>query len=397
MMKIEEITLKNFKAFQHIKLENLPSFVVVIGKNGTGKTSFFDIFGFLHDCLKDNISVALDARGGFDNVISRGHENETILIEIKYRILITGKARLVTYHLEIAQDEFKKPYVKHEFLRFKRGGRVGYPYCFLKFQKGKGYAVTNEDDFEKTEGDLNREEQTIDANILAIKGVGQFDRFIAAKAFRELIEKWHVSDFHISDARGRKDQRGENQHLTRNGDNLARYAFYLSEHHPERFQKILDGMVNRVPGVHNIETKKTEDGYLILLFKDDVFNKAFLDRQVSDGTIKMFAYLALLNDPEPHPLLCIEEPENQLYPHLMTVLAEEFRAYSKQGQVFVSTHSPDFLNAIGLDESFYLLKENGYTKIHRANKNKQIVACMNDGDKLGRLWKEGVFDDGDFS
>lgn len=56
---------------------------------------------------------------------------------------------------------------------------------------------------------------------------------------------------------------------------------------------------------------------------------------------------------------CIEEPENQLYPHLMTVMIGEFRVYLKQGQVFFSTHSPDFLNAIRLEESFYLLKENG--------------------------------------
>ena len=81
----------------------------------------------------------------------------------------------------------------------------------------------------------------------------------------------------------------------------------------------------------------------------------------------MFAYLILLHDPNPHPLLCIEEPENQLYPKLLAELAEEFRAYSnKGGQVFVSTHSPDFLNATKLEEVFMLVKKDGYTSISRA-------------------------------
>ena len=84
----------------------------------------------------------------------------------------------------------------------------------------------------------------------------------------------------------------------------------------------------------------------MLKFQDGAFEDPFLARYVSDGTIKMLAYLTLLYDPDPHPLLCVEEPENQLYPTLLWELAEEFRSYANRGgQVFVSTHSPDFLNA----------------------------------------------------
>ena len=68
----------------------------------------------------------------------------------------------------------------------------------------------------------------------------------------------------------------------------------------------------------------------------------------------MFAYLVLLYDPKPHPLLAVEEPENQLYPELLYELIEEFRAYAlRGGQVFVSTHSPDFLNGNG---TFHILR-----------------------------------------
>ena len=116
-------------------------------------------------------------------------------------------------------------------------------------------------------------------------------------------------------------------------------------------------------------------------------------RYVSDGTIKMLAYLVLLYDPEPYPFLCVEEPENQLYPKLLEELAEEFRSYATRGQqVFVSTHSPDFLNAAQLEEVFLLVKEKGYTTIKRASDDQQIKEYMENGDKMGNLWKEGFFE-----
>ena len=153
-------------------------------------------------------------------------------------------------------------------------------------------------------------------------------------------------------------------------------------------------MRERVPGVSSVVPKPTEDGRLLLQFQDGAFVDPFVDRYVSDGTIKMFAYLVLLHDPDPHPLLCVEEPENQLYPGLLLELAEEFRDYAirGRGQVMVSTHSPDFLNALDVDEVFWLVKKNGYTQVHRARDDAQIVTYMNDGDKMGYLWKQGFFE-----
>lgn len=108
----------------------------------------------------------------------------------------------------------------------------------------------------------------------------------------------------------------------------------------------------------------------------------------------MLAYLVLLLDPEPHQLLYVEEPETHLYPTLLAELAEELRVYSlRGGQVMVTTHSPDFLNAIELDEVYWLVKRNGATEIRRGRDNAQVAASMADGDKLGRLWKLGLFDD----
>lgn len=390
-MRIESIRIENFKAFRSVHLTDLPQFMILVGANGTGKSTFFDVFGFLHDCLIGNVRQALDSRGRFAEVRSRGSTGN-ILIEIQYRMEIVGKNRLVTYRLEIAEEN-GRPIISQESLRYKRGP-YGAPYYFLNFSKGQGYAISNEEDFNKPEEDLEREYATLQSpDILAIKGLGQFDRFKAASAFRRLIESWHVSDFHITSARGRVETTGESEHLSESGDNLARVAQYLYEQHPKTFKKITTTMSRRVPGVSKIEPVLTPDGFLTLRFQDGAFVTPFLDRYVSDGTIKMFAYLTLLYDPSPHPLLCVEEPENQLYPTLMPELAEEFRLYGvRGGQVFVSTHSPDFLNAAELGEVYWLVKKDGYTSIKRAADDSQIADYVSMGDQLGYLWKQDFFE-----
>ncbi len=389
-MRIETLRIKNFKVFKDVEMLDVPQFCVVIGANGTGKSTLFDVFEFLKGCLMFNVRRALQVRGGFEEVLSRNTDEKKLEFEIQFRLEIAGKERLVTYILCIQKDS-GNVVVEREILRYKRGS-FGSPYHFLDFSRGKGYAITNEEDYSRPDEELNRETQELDSpDILAIKGLGQFERFKAASAFRKLIENWHISDFHISAARGSKDAAGYEEHLSNSGDNLQLVARNIFENHKETFDDIIEVMKRRVPGISDIRTVSTVEGRLLLQFQDGSFQDPFLDRYVSDGTIKMFAYLVLLYDPSPHPILCIEEPENQLYVSLLPELAEEFQSYAlRGGQVFVSTHSPDFLNATRIDEVFWLVKENGYAKIFRANQDEQLVAFMNAGDKMGYLWKQGL-------
>lgn len=391
-MRIETLKIKNYKALRDVEMKSIPKFCVLVGANGTGKTTLFDVFGFLKDCLTFNVRKALQVRGGFEQVLSRNAAERKIEFEIQFRLEIAGVERLVTYILSITETKGKIE-VEREIMRYKRGAS-GKPYHFLDFSKGKGYAINNEENFSKPEEQLEREEQELDApDILAVKGLGQFERFKAASAFRQLIENWHVSDFHINAARGSKDAVGYEDHLSDTGDNLQLVAKNIFDNYPDVFNKIIERMKQRVPGISNITTIATADGRLLLGFQDGSFKDPFIDRYVSDGTIKMFAYLVLLHDPKPHPVLCVEAPENQLYVNLMAELAEEFRAYAERGgQVFVSTHSPDFLNATTIDEVFWLVKINGATQIRRASDSAQLNAFMEQGDKMGYLWKQGFFD-----
>ncbi len=397
-MIIEEIHIQNFKALKDVHLKNLPPMAVFVGRNGTGKTTLFHVFSFLKNCLATGVRGALQAEGGlkgFREVLTRGcdPEKETIHIELKFRMDIAGVNRLVTYLLEIGLVG-GKPLVLREILRYKRGS-YGSPFHFLDFSRGEGRAVNNEEDF-REETELQTEPQSIAPDTLAISSLGQLERFKAAKAFRDLITNWHVSDFHVGDARGKKMQE-EGIHLSSSGANLPSVAYRLKEEEPEVFQEILRKMRTRVPGIQNVEATVGEDGSLLMRYSDGAFKDPFLDHNVSDGTIKMFAYMVLLHDPQPHKILCVEEPENQLYPELMTILAEEFMRYAypveggPSGQVFISTHSPEFLNAVELESLHILEKEEGLTRIFRAMDDPLVSNLIKEGDHPGYLWNQGMF------
>jgi len=394
-MRIETISLKNYKSFRELTVTNMTSLAFFVGANGAGKTTLFDVFGFLRDALKNNVRQAVQARGGFRELITRGSgKKDKIEIELQFRMEIVGKSRLVTYRLEIG-ERLGLPVIEREILRYKRGA-FGAPFRFLDFSRGSGYAITNEEDYTKEDTELTVEQQTLSsADTLAIKGLGQFARFKAASAFRDLIENWHVSDFHIEAARQLPDT-GYAEHLSESGDNLPQVAKYMYDYHRKVFDIVLKKMSARVPGVASVQAKDTEDGRIVLQFRDGNFAEPFIGRFVSDGTIKMFAYLLLLNDPKPHPLLCIEEPENQLYPALLPELAEELREYSRKGgQVFVSSHSRELLNAAEANEVFWLSKNGGYTSVKHASENPQIMALVAEGDPLGALWSQGFLEGAD--
>lgn len=388
-MIIESLKIKNFKAFKEAEMKNIPKLCVIVGANGSGKSTLFDVFGFLKDAMTENVTVALNKRGGYKEVVSR-NSNEPIEFEIKFRE--EPKKPLVTYSLKIGINN-GFPVILREILKYRRlKMRSGFAWHFLDFSCGRGNAVTNElEDFTDVKF-IRREEQVLSRpDIMAIKGLAQFKKFPAAASFGDLIERWHVSDFHINQARQVNDA-GYAEHLSKEGENLSLVTQFMYEQHKVIFDNILEKLKKRVPGISLVEAKLSEEGRVLLKFQDGSFKDPFLARYVSDGTIKMFAYLVLLNDPKPHPLLCIEEPENQLYPKLLTELAEEFRDYSNRGgQVFVSTHSPDFLNAVDIKEVFWLVKKDGYTQIMRAKDDELISNLIKEGDKMGYLWKQGFF------
>ena len=167
--------------------------------------------------------------------------------------------------------------------------------------------------------------------------------------------------------------------------------------HRERFKGILNRIAGKIPGIDRIDTEQSPDGRLLLRFNDKGFDDPFYAQQMSDGTLKVFAYLVLLEDPEPPSFICIEEPENGLYHKLLEILAEELRAHAtgrrKAPQIFVTTYQPYFVNALQPDETWILEKQaDGFASISRASDDKVVSAMVKEGLPLGGLWCSDYLD-----
>jgi predicted ATPase len=396
-MRIESLEIHNYKSLQNVKLTKLPGMAVFVGRNGVGKTTLFDVFGFLNDALIFDVKMAFGLRGGFKQVISRGQDGDISFV-IKFRP--NKDEPLLTYELSIGLNDKSLPVVKTEILKFRRGSK-GKPWRVLEFHEGRGFAAEGNLSEYADAKEAERTQRTLNSpHILAVKALGNMTDFIAVSKFCRLIEDWFISDFHIDDARA-INKAILAQHISRTGDNLASVAQYMYENYRERFDSVLERMKERVPGITDVTAKLDEEGRILLRFQDGNFKDPFASTYVSDGTIKMFTYLLLLNDPDRHALLCIEEPENQLFPKLLSGLVEEFRQYSigdddnNYGQVFISTHSPDLLNAVELDELYCLIKgEDSYTTIMRVADDPQVTDFVNGGDLLGYLWSHDMLIEG---
>lgn len=426
MAIIEGFSVQNYRSLHNVTLgklwntqdrDPLTPMTAVIGKNGVGKSTLFDAFGFLSDCLKGGVEEACDARGrgGFERIRSQG---QTGPIEFQIYYKEDGNARPITYELAIALDSTNRPYVKSERLRQRRRGqRRGWPFSFLFLDEGKGIAWKGEEAGKQVEEDADfdllrlmekirkgesleesKETELVeldDKRKLGIATLGALKQHPRISAFRRFIEGWYLSYFTPDAARG-LPLAGPQKHLNIHGDNLGNVVQFMEREQPKKFQAILDGISRKIPGIHRISTERSPDGRLLLRFNDKGFQDPFYAQQMSDGTLKVFAYLLLLEDPEPPPFLCIEEPENGLYHKLLETLAQEFRDHARQGgsQVFVTTHQPYLVDALKPEEVWVLEKgQDGFSIIKRASEDETIKNLVAEGLPLGGLWYSDYLDE----
>ena len=385
--RVEYLRVENYRALRALELRSLTPLTVLLGPNGSGKSTVFDVFNFLSECFQFGLRHAWDRRGRAKELRTRG-QTGPIVIELKYRE--TPSLPLITYRLAIDEGP-KGPFVAEEWLQWKRGSH-GRPFKFLDYHKGEGRATSGE---MPDEQDKRIETPLRSADVLAVNTLGQFAGHPRVAALREFITDWYVSYLSTDDARNQPEA-GPEERLSKTGDNLPNVIQFLKERHPERLDDIFATLRRRVPRLEKVMADVMPDGRLLLQIKDAPFEQPVLSRFASDGTLKMLAYLVVLNDPDPPQFIGIEEPENYLHPRLLPELAEECRAATGQSQILATTHSPFFLNSLRPDEVRVLYRtEEGFTESIRASDVQGIPEFLEEGALLGHLWLEGHLGVGD--
>jgi predicted ATPase len=425
MIRIEGIRIKNFRTLKDVSLgrlfgdietDPLSPLTVVIGKNGVGKTSLFDAFGFLYDCLRLGVEEASNARqrGGYMKLHTLNQQGP-IEFEISYKD--SSNPGTFSYQLSINLDSHSRPFVVSErFKQSKHDLTSKNTHSFLILKTGKGIAwkesyqgLDETQEAEKFDELLIQAQNETcscateieiieleDKRKLGLATLGALKQHPRISAFKNFMEDWHINYFTASAARSLFFE-GPQKHLNMHGDNLGNIVQYMEREYPENFQQILFRIAQKIPGLESIDSEKTADGRLLLRFYEKGYQDPFYAQQMSDGTLKVFAYLVLLEDPSPPALLCLEEPENGLYHKLLETLAKELRSHATNkdvnSQLFITTHQPYFVDALDPKEVWILDKErDGFSKITRASDIEIVRNMVEEGLPLGSLWYSDYLD-----
>jgi predicted ATPase len=402
MAILEGIQIQNYRALRDVTLgktiysqgTELPRLMAVIGANGVGKSSLLDALGFIGDCLAEGVESACDKphRGGFERLRTQG-STDPIKFEIRYRE--NPKSRTIDYSLEIDRDKHGRPLVRRERLKQSRGGLKvpGKAYSFLDLKQGKGFVWAGEST-EQEENTNRTAVQMSDRQVLGISSLGTLSDHPRISAFRAFLSGWYLSYFEPQLARSQPIS-GAEPHLDRTGENLGNYLQFIERQKPREFKEMLKRLGRKVPGLNHIKSDKAPDRRLFLEFQAQGYSAPFYQQDMSDGTLKYLAYLLLMEDPVPAPLIGIEEPENGLHHQLLSLLANEFKEFAqkpKGPQVLITTHAPSLVDALAPNEVWILDKNrNGFATVRRAADIPEVQAMFDQGIPMGSLWYSNHF------
>ena len=406
MGKILGIRIRNYGALKDIKMgqtyadkegnKPLDNMVAIIGPSGNGKSSLADAFGFISDCLNTDVETACDAnnRGGYLQLISQGAEDD-MYFELYYRE--TSNSRPITYELTIGLDKNKRPCVRSERLR-QRVKKRGWPLSFLYLIEGKGFAfVGNEGGQDESTGEVDGEKEEVELNDtrkLGIVTLGTMTQYVRIEKFLNFLRSWFLCYFSPDSARQIQTS-APTPYLNRTGSNLNNVAQYMYRENSKKFMEVLSDIQAKIPNITRIVPEKMPNGQMVLEFFQEGFEEPFYSGRMSDGTLKLFAYYMLMNENNPRQLVFIEEPENGLYHQYLSDLAIEFSKNAGTGfskQIFVTTHSPFFVNALRPDQIWVLEKDQkGFSTIKRASEFDFVEGMIEEGAQLGDLWNSRFF------
>ncbi len=373
---IKRIRVKNYKSLRDVDLE-LGPFNVLIGPNASGKSNFLNLLQLIHWALIYEVDKPVIQQGGPSSVLWQG--NKSLILSVEMRFKLDNYPSLV-YYLEIAALKTGGSGVKHErlFVSNSEGGKKEEAIFEANWGEGK---ILNERTGEEVGFTMGRK-------TLALAALGYLDDYPTVSALRESIQNWAFYDIDLSNVRDTEDYTPDEQ-ISYSGANLGSVLLTLKQQKPEVFAEIMDSLRRAIPFIEAVEpffSSHTSRVHIELL--ETGLSKRFplLPQNISDGTLRFLAYLAVLKLDDPPPLICIEEPDRSLHPQLMLHLRDAFRSAAERTQIIVTTHNADFVNYLTAEEVITVDRVKGESQFTPVSTVEDLQDWLEDY-RLGEIWE----------
>ena len=385
-VRLTSIEVRNFRSLRDLTLTDLGPLNVFLGANGSGKTTIFQAMGFIRDVLQHGLEDTWLSYGGDNGLRSHGSSGP-ISIKLIYTV---SENRFVDYRIDF--DSFKnKPLIVSEECKYINIDTEDIT-SIIKFISGSGVICNFKDENIKFE---HQEKELIDDSIMALSVFGQDKSYEFISNIRNLFINIRLFELSSSGLKLWSPARLQKS-LNTDGGGLPGFIQYMKQSENKNFRNACEALRRQIPHFGDVDTALTINERLRLSLKDKAFRELTPAEFVSDGTLALIAMSMLLELDRLPLVVGFEEPERHLHPKLLYDFACQCRSATGRSQMFITTHSPQFLNALQPDEVRILWRdEDGYTKCERASNLVGVNEFMAEGAELGDLWMEGLLGAGD--
>lgn len=382
-MRFNKLCVEGYRSLVDVTL-SLHPLNVMIGPNGSGKTSFLDIFQLLRDATQERLSESLEKQGGLNAALSKtpnapdhlkveltvDAESERSPEPMYYRFQLTP--RDVGYLIQLEQLEWHYDPRAPQPFRYIDAHADDVRYFDLDLQRG---FVRPSWDYDHTE--------------LALAQIPRM--YAGPEALRNMLSRTRF--FSFLDVTPRSVVRLP-QSLTpttspgANGENLYSALYNLRATHNGVYERIEEVLRLGFPEFRTLKFPVVGAGQVALTWYQDDLTRPLYASELSEGTLRFLWLATVLLSPYASPITLIDEPEVSLHPELLKLLAELLQDASARGQFIVATHSADLVRWLQPNEVLVLDKVDGGTQCTWAD-SLDLSDWLREYT-LGELWLMGT-------
>ncbi len=368
---IDHVRIRGFRSLADVELAGIPKAAVLIGANGSGKSNFIRFFEMLHWMLGPRrLAEFVETQGGADDQLYGGNRR-TSRIEAEVRLRTETGRNSYDYQFMLSYAHPDRFFFREESFRLSTSN----PLTETSWRHlGSGHQ---------------------EAEIVQVIKPREFsvNDLITARVIVNRLRSFVVYQFHdtsnTSDFKKRWDAENNNR-LQTNGGNLAAILYRLEQEDIKRYELICQHISRVLPVFDRFQIEESY-GKVLLRWKAKWTDKTFGAHLTSDGSLRFFALVTLLNlPPEMLPdVLLLDEPELGLHPAAISLIGGMIKALAEERQVIVATQSPLLVDAFGLDEIFVLELQDGRTEFRKLAPGDYQV-WLDDNFTSGELWQKNL-------
>jgi len=334
---LQSIHLRNFKAIQDSGPISLTPLTVLIGNNGSGKSSVVEGLETLQAVVEVGLDRAMQRWLGFEFIVNQARTRRNwqsradrrypnpLYFGLRGRIEGSSFTADMDINVDVQTDEV---FIQREQVVVRKRSRL----------ERDAQGETN----------ISRLDQLADVIRVPV-GESVLDReldgFIGQWQFLSLVPR-------NMGAPAPRQRTGGPVRLATDGSNVAEYLLSIRTLNPTAFEGVIEALQAVLPYATDLQpvvTSELERTVYLQLTEGSYKVPGWL---LSTGTLRVLALLAVLRHPTPPPLIVIEEIENGLDPRTVGMIVEELRAAVQSGttQVIMTTHSPYLLDLLALEQ-----------------------------------------------